>query len=183
MPTIKSFLQIAGVNGDANDPKHQGWIDLLSWNFEQPKIQASGSGGSGPERPPKEFYFAMRMGALSQSLRKAAENGTNFSEVVLDVVKDGRLVKRIRFSSVYLTSSALQPSNGTHHDPHLATFWIDFDSVEATFGEESQKPPVDRTGWERYRPSRVPSEGSRTNLEQSKPASGRLPVPARRPGL
>jgi type VI protein secretion system component Hcp len=183
MPTIKSFLQIVGVNGDSKDPKHPGWIDLMSWNLEQPQIQASGPGGSGPQRSLKEFYFTMRMGALSQSLRKAAENGTNFREVVLEVIKDDRLVKQIRFGSVYLTSSALQPSNGTHNDPRLATFWFDFETVEASFGEESQKGPVDRGGRDRYQTSRPTAEAGRTNLDQSKPSSGRLPVLARRPTL
>ena len=148
MPTSKSFISISGISGDSKDPKHRGWIDLMSWSLDTSKSGGSGNGGGRQPPPPKSFHFVARMGAVSESLRRAVERGTLFDEVIVESVAGNRLIQRVRFEKVFLSQSLLQAApEGRIETP--VTFSADFQSMRATFGEETEKKTESsRTSWD-----------------------------------
>ena len=149
MPTSLSFIRISGVDGYSKDAKHRGWIDLVAWNLDTAKSQGPGSGSGRHAPPPTSFQFQVRMGAVSESLRRAVDKGTLFDEIVVETFAGSRLVQRVRFQQVYLSSSVFRVKAEGPSDDRPVSFSADFLSMRATFGEEAkEKPAVSRSAWD-----------------------------------
>jgi type VI secretion system secreted protein Hcp len=86
-----SFLKIDGVEGDSNDAKHKGQIDVLSfsWGETQSGSPGRGAGGGAGKVQMQDFHFTMRTSKASPQLMLKCANGEHIREATLTCRKAG----------------------------------------------------------------------------------------------
>jgi type VI secretion system secreted protein Hcp len=91
MAMVDYFLRIDGIEGESQDSKHKGEIELLSWNWSEAQsgTQAKGGGGGAGKVRMQDFQFAMRLSKASPKLLLACASGDHIKQAVLTCRKAG----------------------------------------------------------------------------------------------
>ena len=86
------FLQITGVEGESQDSKHKGWIDVTSWSWGETQTATThpGTGGGAGKVNFQDFTFTTRVSKASPPLFLACATGQHFKEAKLDARKAGK---------------------------------------------------------------------------------------------
>ncbi len=85
------YLQVEGVTGEALDAGHQGWIDVLTfeWHIKQPTENTVGGGGGCGRLVVKDLLVYARLDKAMPTMMTMAAEGRALGEVVLSMDKAG----------------------------------------------------------------------------------------------
>ena len=87
------FIKFKDIDGESTDEKHEGWIEMLSFDhglIQKVSLTASSSGGATAERVDfREFAFRKQLDIASPALAIACANGSHIDEVVIELCRAG----------------------------------------------------------------------------------------------
>jgi len=91
MAQVDFFMKFDGIEGESQDSKHKGDLDIESFSFGVSNASSVGTGGgSGAGRAEfHEFSFVANLSKASPKLKLACIEGTHIKEVTLFVRKAG----------------------------------------------------------------------------------------------
>lgn len=132
MPDVDYFLKIPGIDGESQDAKHKGEIELTSWSFgaSQTGSFAHGSGGGAGKVNMQDFHFTMPISKASVKLFLACANGEHIANAVLTARKAGKEQQeylKITFKECLVSSYQTGGSGGSMGLP--------IDSISLNFSE------------------------------------------------
>ena len=86
------FLKIDGIDGESQDAKHKGEIQLesFSWGATQTGTFAYGGGGGAGKVSMQDFHFVMKHNKASPKLMLACARGEHIKKAVLTARKAGK---------------------------------------------------------------------------------------------
>jgi type VI secretion system secreted protein Hcp len=94
MAASEYFLKVDGVQGESEDAKHKGEIELLSFSWGETNSSGhpgSGGGGAGAGKVAiQDLHLVKRLDKASPALFLACANGKHLSSAVLTVRKAGK---------------------------------------------------------------------------------------------
>jgi type VI secretion system secreted protein Hcp len=92
MANFDAFLKIDGINGESQDSKHAGEIELLGygWGESQSGSFSSNSGGGSGKVHFQDFHFTQPVNSSSPKLFLACATGDHISSAVLTIRKAGK---------------------------------------------------------------------------------------------
>src|SRR5213593_2324488 len=86
MAAVDYFLKLDGIEGESQDAKHKGEIDLESWSWGETQtgtMHAGGGGGAGKVQM-QDFHFVMKVNKSSPKLMLACASGEHIKSATLD---------------------------------------------------------------------------------------------------
>src|SRR5262245_25086495 len=85
------FLKMDGVDGDSEDAKMKGQIDIdsFSWGVTNQGTHAFGGGGGAGKASFQDFHFVMKVNKASPKLMLACATGQHIPKATLSVRKAG----------------------------------------------------------------------------------------------
>ncbi len=109
MAAVDYFLKIDTIEGESQDGKHKGEIDLLSWSWgeSQTGTMAAGGGGGAGKVAMQDFHFVMNVNKATPKLILSCASGEHFPKAVLTCRKAGKEQQeflKYTFSDVLVSS-------------------------------------------------------------------------------
>jgi type VI secretion system secreted protein Hcp len=102
------FLSVAGIEGESQDAKHKGEIDVksFSWGAEQTGLDSTGGGGGAGKVKISELTFVKRTDKSSPELFLNTATGKHITNATLTVRRAGSGVEylKIKLSDVLVSS-------------------------------------------------------------------------------
>jgi type VI secretion system secreted protein Hcp len=154
---VDYFLKITGIEGESQDAKHKGWIDVDSWSWGETRPAppaAPGGGGVGAGKVQlQDFFFASRVSRASPKLFLACANGQHFKDAKLVGRKAGKDQQEFltwTFSEILVTSYQTGGAEGGDILPadqvslNFAKVKVEYRAQKA---DGSLEPPVS-AGWD-----------------------------------
>ena len=142
MAAVDYFLKIDGIDGESQDAKHKGEIDLESWSIgaSQTGTHSAGGGGGAGKVSFQDFHFVMKVNKSSPKLMLACASGEHIKKAVLTCRKAGKEQQeflKITLSDVLVSS---YQTGGSGHGDVVPTeqISINFTKIEQEYKE--QKP-------------------------------------------
>jgi type VI secretion system secreted protein Hcp len=132
MATVDYFLKIEGIEGESQDAKHKGELQIETYNFgaSQTGSHAAGGGGGAGKAHLQDFSFVMLANKASPKLFLACCNGHHIPKAVLTCRKAGK--DQQEYLKVTLTD--LLVSSFQSGGPHKGEL-LPFDSVSLNFAK------------------------------------------------
>jgi type VI secretion system secreted protein Hcp len=92
MASVDYFLKIDGIEGESQDAKHKGEIEVLSYHVghHQTGTHAHGGGGGAGKVEMNDFHFVARHSKASPKLMLACADGDHLKTAVLTCRKAGK---------------------------------------------------------------------------------------------
>ena len=89
---VDYFLKIDGIDGESNDSKHKGSIDVESWSWgeTQTGAHAAGGGGGAGKVSMQDFHFVMKVNKASPKMFLACATGEHIKKAELLCRKAGK---------------------------------------------------------------------------------------------
>lgn len=107
------YLRVAGVTGEAKDVRHQGWIDIqtFQWQLRQPTEAGVGGGGGSGRLVVRDLEVFARMDKAMPTLMTLGAEGKRLDTVSLVVCKAGSeqdeylkiILKNVILSAIEMT--------------------------------------------------------------------------------
>lgn len=109
MATVDYFLKLDGIEGESQDYKHKGEIDVesFSWGVSQSGTMGHGGGGGAGKATFQDFHFTMRGSKATPKLMLNCATGTHIKKAVLTARKAGKEqqeFQKITFTDVLVSS-------------------------------------------------------------------------------
>ena len=158
---VDMFLKIQEIEGESQDDKHKGEIDILSFSWGESQFSSGGpgggaGGGAGAGKVSmQDFNFITPFSKASVKLFLGCASGQHFPEATLSVRKAGGEKGSQEFlkwtiSDVMITSYQTGASSGGDDRP-MDSFSLNFSKIEVSYKE--QKPDGSlgtehRAGWD-----------------------------------
>jgi type VI secretion system secreted protein Hcp len=144
---VDYFLKIDGIQGESQDAKHKGEIELVSfaWGVDAARGAGSGSGGGAGRARFEPFHFTMLTNKASPQLFLATVSGKHLKEATLSVRRAGKQALeylKIKFTEVFVTS--FHEEAGPEAPTELIAF--DFGRIEIDYG--AQRGGIEHAGWD-----------------------------------
>jgi type VI secretion system secreted protein Hcp len=138
------YIKIEGIEGESNDAKHIGWIEVTSFGLaisQNISTTASSAGGASAERADfSEFTFSKLLDKSSPLLALACADGTHFDCIAVELYRSGtEKVKYMEYKlSNCIISSVSTGSKGKRFFPseHVS---INFGKVQWTYTLQSRQ--------------------------------------------
>jgi type VI secretion system secreted protein Hcp len=91
MAQVDYFLKIEGVDGESEDSKHAGEIDVLSWSWGETNAGTHGGGGGGGagKVSMQDFHFVMKVNKASPKLMLSCADGSHLASAILTCRRAG----------------------------------------------------------------------------------------------
>ena len=149
------FLKLDGVEGEAQDSKHKGEIDLESWSWgeTQTGTHVAGGGGGAGKVAMQDFHFVMRHSKASPKLMLACASGEHIKKATLTCRKAGKDQQeflKIDFSDLLVSSFQTGGADNDKHPVPIDQVTLNFAKIEHEYKEQSAdgslKGPV-KAGW------------------------------------
>jgi len=151
---VDYFLKIKGIEGESQDAKHKGEIDLLSWSWgeTQSGSGAAGGGHGAGKVSMQDFQFVMHNNKSTPKLMLSCASGEHIPEAILTCRKAGKDQQEflvIKLSDVLVSS---YQTGGSAHGSEVPTDSIAFNFAKIEFEYKEQKAdgslgsPV-KAGW------------------------------------
>jgi type VI secretion system Hcp family effector len=87
------FIKIDGIDAESQDSRHNGWIEIVAYNFgvnQSTSASASSNGGAGSGRATlTDFTFSKRLDSSSARLFEASCAGEHFKSLTLCLYRAG----------------------------------------------------------------------------------------------
>ena len=92
MAAVDYFLKIEGIEGESQDAKHKGEIDIDSWTWgeTQSGTMSQGGGGGAGKVQMQDFHFTMKVNKATPKLIQACASGEHIKKGVLTCRKAGK---------------------------------------------------------------------------------------------
>lgn len=119
MALVDYFLKMDGIEGESQDAKHKGSIDVqsFSWSEQQSGTHLAGGGGGAGKVSMGDFHFVMNVNKASPKLMLACATGEHIKKAVLTCRKAGK--DQQEFYKITLSDllvSSFQTSGSGHSD-------------------------------------------------------------------
>jgi type VI secretion system secreted protein Hcp len=142
MAVVDYFLKIDGVEGESQDSKHKGEIEIESFSWGETNIgTASHGGGMGAGKVQmQDFHFVMRVNKASPKLFLKCATGEHIKSAILTTRKAGKDQQeylKVTFSDI-LVSSFQTGGSGAGDVVPMDQISLNFSKVEFEYKE--QKP-------------------------------------------
>jgi type VI secretion system secreted protein Hcp len=142
MAAVDYFLKIDGIDGESQDDKHKGEIDLESWSWGETNAgtHAGGGGGGAGKVAMQDFHFVMKINKASPKLLLSCANGEHIKKAVLvcrKAGKDQQEYLKFTFSDLLISSYQTGGSAGSSVVP---TDQISFNYSKIEMEYSPQKP-------------------------------------------
>jgi type VI secretion system secreted protein Hcp len=162
MAAVDYFLKLDGIDGESQDSKHKGEIDLESWSWGESNtgtFSAGGGGGAGKVQM-QDFHFVMHVNKATPKLILACASGEHITKAVLTCRKAGKEQQEYlvyKFADLLVSSYQTGASSGGDVVP-MEQVSLNYSKVEIEYKE--QKPdgtlagPI-KTGWDLKKNTKV----------------------------
>jgi len=92
MAQVAYYLKIDGIDGESQDSKHKGEIEIesFSWGVTNGGSSSGGSGGGTGRAVLQDFHFVARANKSSPKLFLACATGEHIKKAVLTLTKAGK---------------------------------------------------------------------------------------------
>lgn len=140
MAAVDYFLKIDGIDGESQDAKHKGEIDLqsFSWGASNTGSHAAGGGGGAGKVQMQDFHFTMRVNKATPKLMLACASGEHIKKAVLTCRKAGKEQQefvKVTFSDLLVSSYQTGGSGGADVLP-TESISLNFAKVELEYKEQ-----------------------------------------------
>jgi type VI secretion system secreted protein Hcp len=134
------FLKIEAIDGESQDSKHKGEIDLdsFSWGATNSGTAATGGGGGAGRVAMQDFHFVTHVQKSSPKLMLACSNGEHIKKATLTVRKAGKEQQEyliITFSDVLISSYQVGCSSANELIPS-EQISFNFSKIEYEYKEQ-----------------------------------------------
>jgi len=142
MAVVDYFLKIDGIEGESQDSKHKGEIDIQSWSWgatQSGTMSGQGGGGAGKVSM-QDFHFVMTVNKASPKLMLACASGQHIPKAVLVCRKAGtdqQEFLKITFSELLISSFQ---TGGSGSSSVVPTDQISLNYAKIEFEYKEQKP-------------------------------------------
>ena len=155
MAAVDYFLKIDGIDGESQDHKHKGEIDILSWAWgEQNAGTHAGGGGGGAGRVSmQDFHFVMHMNKATPKLMLACATGQHIPKAILTLRKAGKDQQeymKFTFSDL-LVSSYQTGGSGSSDVVPVDQVSLNFSKIEVEYKEQKADGTLGgavKAGWD-----------------------------------
>ncbi len=118
MAAADYFLKVTGIEGESQDAKHKGEIDVLSWSWgaAQTGAHAGGGGGGAGKVAMQDFHFVMNTNKATPKLMLACATGDHIPKAVMicrKAGKDQQEFLKVTLSDVLVSSYQTGGSGGS----------------------------------------------------------------------
>jgi type VI secretion system secreted protein Hcp len=140
MAAVDYFLKLDGIEGESQDSKHKGEIDIESWSWgeTQSGTHAVGGGGGAGKVVMQDFHFVMKVNKSSPKLILACANGQHIKDATLIYRKAGKEQQeflKIKFSDLLVSSYQTGGSSGSDVVP-TEQISLNFAKIEYEYKEQ-----------------------------------------------
>lgn len=140
MAAVDYYLKIDGIEGESQDHKHKGEIDLESWSFGETNSgsHAAGGGGGAGKVAMQDFHFVMHVNKATPKLMLACATGQHIPKAVLTCRKAGKEQQEYlkwTFSDLLVSSYQTGGSGGSDILP-VDQISLNFAKVEVEYKEQ-----------------------------------------------
>lgn len=135
------YLKLEGIEGESEDDKHAGEIDVESWSWGETQSGTSGAGGGGGagKVSMQDFHFVMKVNKASPKLMLACATGEHIKSAKLTCRKAGGEQQQYMTWTFYdVLVSSYQTSGSTGDTVPVDQCSLNFAKVE--FEYKQQKP-------------------------------------------
>jgi len=139
--SVDYFLKIEGIDGESQDAKHKGEIQLesFSWGANQSGTFASGGGGGAGKVQMQDFNFVMHINKASPKLFLACATGDHIKKAVLTCRKAGKDQQEyMKFTFSDLLVSSYQTGGSEGDVVPMEQISLNYAKIEVEYKE--QKP-------------------------------------------
>ncbi|HLM98132.1 MAG TPA: type VI secretion system tube protein Hcp [Bryobacteraceae bacterium] len=140
MAAVDYFLKIDGIDGESQDSKHKGEIELYSWSFgaTQSGTHSGGGGGGAGKVSMQDFHFVMNVNKASPKLLLACATGEHIKKAVLTCRKAGKEQQEfVKYSfSDFLVSSYQTGGSGSSDVLPNDQISLNFAKIEFEYKEQ-----------------------------------------------
>ena len=142
MAAVDYFLKIEGIEGESQDSKHKGDIDIESWSWGATQVgaHAAGGGGGAGKVSMQDFHFVMKINKASPKLMLACATGEHIKKATLVCRKAGKEQQeflKVTMSDLLVSSYQTGGSGGSDIVP-MDQISLNFSKIE--FEYFAQKP-------------------------------------------
>lgn len=108
MAAVDNFLKLEGIDGESQDAKHKGEIDVESWSWNATNAgHVTGGGGGSGRVVMNDFHFVMKVNKATPKLMLACADGEHLKSATLICRKAGTQQQeylKIKLTDVLVTS-------------------------------------------------------------------------------
>lgn len=142
MAMVDFFLKIEGIDGESQDAKHKGEIDLQSWSWGETQggTHSAGGGGGAGKVQMHDLSITKKIDKSSPKLMLACANGEHIKKAVLVARKAGKEQQeyfKITLSDLLVTSFQTS-GHGSGDVLPVDQVTLNFSKIEVSYKE--QKP-------------------------------------------
>lgn len=148
---VDMFLKIDGVEGESQDDKHKGEIDVMSYSWGAVNATDVGraTGAAAGKVSMQDFHFVMRVSKASPTLFVGCATGEHFKEANLTVRKAGGRDQQefLKVTMTDLLVSSYQTGGSSGEDVPMDQVSLNFSKIAVFYKE--QKPDGSLSpGWD-----------------------------------
>ena len=155
MAAVDYFLKIDGIEGESQDGKHKGEIEIqsFSWGATQSGTHAGGSGGGAGKVSMQDFHFSMPINTASPKLFLACASGKHIPKATLVCRKAGDKQQEfmtVKFSDLLVSSFQTGGSSGSDILP-TEQISLNFAKIELEYKPQKADGSLDsalKAGWD-----------------------------------
>jgi type VI secretion system secreted protein Hcp len=156
MAATDYFLKVDGVQGESEDAKHKGEIDVVSFSWGETNssgLAGHGGGAGAGKVAVQDFHIVKRFSKASPSLFLACASGKHLKSAVLTVRKASKGQQEFlvyKFTDVFVSS---YQTGGSADDPERPIDQVSFGFARIEVEYRPQKPdgsleaPI-KAGWD-----------------------------------
>jgi len=135
------FLKIEGVDGESQDAKHKGEIEIDSFSFGATQIgaHAGGGGGGAGKVSMQDFHFTMKVNKASPKLFLVCATGEHIKKAVLTCRKAGKEQQEFYLVKMEDLLVSSYQTGGSSHGDVIPTDQISLNFAKIEFEYKPQK--------------------------------------------
>jgi type VI secretion system secreted protein Hcp len=142
MALVDYFLKLDGVEGESQDSKHKGEVEIesFSWGATQTGIAAHGAGMGAGKVQMQDFHFVMKVNKSSPKLMLHCAQGSHIKSAILTCRKAGKEQQeylKVTFSDILVSSYQTSGSGGSDVIP-IDQISLNFTKLEMEYKEQKQ---------------------------------------------
>ena len=152
-----AFLFLAGVPGESYENSHEGWIDILSFNYsiKAPHISAQSYGGASAERPELgDLVVIKSLDRSSPQIYLLTSNSQMIPEARLEILSDGIMVMQYLLKDVSIRSVQVLGRGASNGQKPLEGVALSYSKILWSYTPQDQSGNPDaeiKTGWDLQR--------------------------------
>jgi type VI secretion system secreted protein Hcp len=142
MALVDYFLKIDGIQGESNDSKHKGEIEIesFSWGAVQSGTAGHGGGMGAGRVNMQDFNFVMRINKASPKLMLACAQGEHIKNAILTCRKAGKEQQeylKVTFNDLLVSS--YQTGGSGHADVvPMDQISLNYTKIQMDYKEQKQ---------------------------------------------